>query len=166
MFPLSPGYEYTRYRPQDRDITDQLYGGGSDLRVRQEILLGIGGYRALRALGLLPVVYHMNEGHSAFLALEHIRKLMLDHLALLQPARQPQPVVSLRRIRQCRGHDRFPPHLMQHYFNDYATRELAFIGDDFMALGRENPFDTNELFCMISWLLTVVGHQWGKRPPR
>ena len=55
-------------RPEDRDITDQLYGGDLEMRMKQEILLGIGGHRALEALGLAPTVYHMNEGHSAFLA--------------------------------------------------------------------------------------------------
>ena len=63
-------------RAEDRDITDQLYGGDKEMRIRQEILLGIGGYRALEALGLEPTVYHMNEGHSAFLALERVRRLM------------------------------------------------------------------------------------------
>jgi starch phosphorylase len=63
-------------RPEDRDITDQLYGGDQDMRIRQEILLGIGGYRALQVLGLNPTVYHMNEGHSAFLGLEWTRCLM------------------------------------------------------------------------------------------
>ena len=62
--------------PEDRDITDQLYGGDLEMRIRQEILLGIGGYRALEALGLEPTVCHMNEGHSAFLALERMRRLM------------------------------------------------------------------------------------------
>ena len=59
--------------PQDRDITDSLYGGDNDTRIRQEIVLGIGGLRALKAMGLKPTVYHMNEGHSAFLALEQVR---------------------------------------------------------------------------------------------
>ena len=63
-------------RPEDRDITDQLYGGDREMRIRQEILLGIGGYRALQAMGIQPTVCHMNEGHSAFLALEHIQYLM------------------------------------------------------------------------------------------
>ena len=63
-------------RPEDRDITDQLYGGDRDMRIRQEILLGIGGYHALAALSLDPTVYHMNEGHSAFLGLERVRRLM------------------------------------------------------------------------------------------
>src|SRR4029077_12519814 len=62
--------------PQDRDITDQLYGGDTDTRIRQEIVLGIGGLRALRAMNLEPTVYHMNEGHSAFLAVERIRMLI------------------------------------------------------------------------------------------
>src|SRR5262249_32577160 len=66
-------------RQQDREITDQLYGGDSDKRIRQEIVLGIGGTRALKALGIHPTVYHMNEGHSAFLALERIRLLMQEH---------------------------------------------------------------------------------------
>src|SRR3954452_18509644 len=65
--------------PQDRDITDSLYGGDIDTRIRQEIVLGIGGMRALKAMGLKPTVFHMNEGHSAFLALEQIRVLMRDH---------------------------------------------------------------------------------------
>lgn len=139
-------------RPQDRDITDQLYGGDQDLRVKQEILLGIGGYRALRALGLLPVVYHMNEGHSAFLALEHIRKLMLDHGLTFAEVREAAAAscVFTTHTPVPAGHDRFPPHLMQHYFHDYATRELALSWHDFMALGRENPFDANEPFCMTT----------------
>ncbi len=137
-------------RPQDRDITDQLYGGDQDLRVKQEILLGIGGYRALRALGLAPVVYHMNEGHSAFLALEHIRKLMHDHGLTFAAAREAASAscVFTTHTPVPAGHDRFPPHLMQHYFHDYATRELVLSWHDFMALGRENPFDANEPFCM------------------
>src|SRR6202008_1534994 len=64
--------------PQDRDITDSLYGGDVDTRIRQEIVLGIGGMRALRALGLEPPVFHMNEGHSAFLGLERARVLMSE----------------------------------------------------------------------------------------
>ena len=63
-------------RDEDRNLTDFLYRGGNDLRIRQEIMLGIGGYRALKALGLSPKVYHVNEGHSAFLALERARRLM------------------------------------------------------------------------------------------
>ena len=137
-------------RPQDRDITDQLYGGDQDLRIRQEILLGIGGYRALQALGLAPVVYHMNEGHSAFLALEHTRRLMIDHGLTFAAAREAASAscVFTTHTPVPAGHDRFPPSLMQHYFNDYAAHELSMGWNDFMALGRENAFDTSEPFCM------------------
>ena len=72
-------------RVEDRKITGQLYGGDLDMRIRQEILLGIGGCRALKALGIHPTVYHMNEGHSVFLGLEHIRQLMeTEHLTFAQ----------------------------------------------------------------------------------
>jgi starch phosphorylase len=64
--------------PADRELTRRLYGGDRDLRLRQEILLGIGGLRVLRALGLAPSVFHLNEGHAAFLTLERIRELMLE----------------------------------------------------------------------------------------
>jgi starch phosphorylase len=65
--------------PEDRAITDQLYGGDSEMRVKQEIMLGIGGVRAFRALGINITVYHMNEGHAAFLAIERIRNEMKEH---------------------------------------------------------------------------------------
>ncbi len=74
--------------PDDRDITDQLYGGDREMRIRQEIVLGIGGYRALQALGFEPTVYHMNEGHSAFLALEHVARLMHEHELSFAEARE------------------------------------------------------------------------------
>ncbi len=137
-------------RPQDRDITDQLYGGDQDLRIRQEILLGIGGYRALEALGLSPCVYHMNEGHSAFLALEHIRQLIHRHGLSFAEAREAASAscVFTTHTPVPAGHDRFPPQLMQHYFSDYAAHDLGLNWHDFMALGRENPFDHNEAFCM------------------
>ncbi len=72
-------------RPDDRDITDQLYGGDLEVRLKQEILLGIGGFRALEALGLAPTVYHMNEGHSSFLSVEWVRRLMeKQHLSFAE----------------------------------------------------------------------------------
>ena len=79
-------------RTEDRDITEQLYGGDREMRIKQEILLGIGGYRALDTLSQ-PTVYHMNEGHSAFLALEHARHLMeTRRLSSPKPASLPLPV--------------------------------------------------------------------------
>lgn len=137
-------------RPEDRDITDQLYGGDQDLRIRQEILLGVGGYRALKALGLAPIVYHMNEGHSAFLSLEHIRQLMVAHDLTFSEARELASAgfVYTTHTPVPAGHDRFPSHLMQQYFGTYATQDLGLDWNAFMALGRENPFDHNESFCM------------------
>jgi starch phosphorylase len=86
---------------EDRDITNQLYGGDREMRLKQEILLGIGGYRALKALGLEPSVYHMNEGHSAFLALERIRHLMETTNSLSHKhVHLPHPVWSSLLIRR------------------------------------------------------------------
>lgn len=137
-------------RPEDRDITDQLYGGDQDLRIKQEILLGIGGYRALKALGLDPAVCHMNEGHSAFLGLERIRQLMVKADLTFEQASEASASGSVFTTHTPvpAGHDRFPKHLMQHYFHDFATRDLGLSFDTFMALGRENPFNQNEPFCM------------------
>jgi len=137
-------------RPEDRDVTDQLYGGHQDLRIKQEILLGIGGYKALEALGISPVVYHMNEGHSAFLGLQHICCLMRKYNLTFSSAREAASasLVFTTHTPVTAGHDRFHAPLMQHYFTDYTTKEIGILWDDFMALGRENPYDHNEPFCM------------------
>src|SRR5262249_54440735 len=123
--------------PQDRDITDSLYGGDTDTRIRQEIVLGIGGMRALKAMGLKPTVFHMNEGHSAFLSLEQIRVAMRDeHLKFdeaLESARTSNVFTTHTPVPA--GIDLFDPGLMYHYFSEYC----AEVGIDFqqlMALGR------------------------------
>ena len=74
--------------PADREITGELYGGDNEMRLKQEILLGIGGYRALEAAQVQPAVYHMNEGHSAFLSLEHVRRLMERYRLSFAEARE------------------------------------------------------------------------------
>lgn len=137
-------------QPEDRDITDQLYGGDQDMRIKQEILLGIGGYKALEALGISPVVYHMNEGHSAFLGLQHICCLMRKYKLNFDIAREvaSASLVFTTHTPVAAGHDRFPPSLMQHYFSDYVANEVNISWYDYMALGRENPNDNNESFCM------------------
>ena len=91
-------------RQADQDITDQLYGGDREMRIKQEILLGIGGYRALRAVGMRPSVCHMNEGHAAFLSLERCRELMQEHglIVCTKRARPPWPAPCSRRTRPCR----------------------------------------------------------------
>ena len=135
--------------PQDRDITDSLYGGDNDTRIRQEIVLGIGGMRALEAMGLRPTVFHMNEGHSAFLALEQIRLFMRDEKLTFEEAVEAARIgnVFTTHTPVPAGIDLFDPGLMYHYFSEYC----AEIGIDFqqlMALGRRNPFNRDERFSM------------------
>jgi len=136
-------------QPKDRDITDQLYGGDHDLRIRQEIMLGIGGIRALEALGLSPTVCHMNEGHSAFLALERIRQLMQDHQLSFVEAREAATAgqVFTTHTPVPAGIDRFPPDLVNHYFAHFYP-QLGLSRDEFLGLGRMYPGDTRSEFSM------------------
>jgi starch phosphorylase len=149
-------------RGEDRDITDQLYGGDLNNRIRQEILLGIGGYRALEALGLEPTVYHMNEGHSAFLALERTRRLMERHQLSFMEARalSSSSLVFTTHTPVQAGHDYFPPQLMDHYFSHYFPR-LGLTWAEFLGLGRRNPFDDREDFCMTVLALRMAAYSNG-----
>ncbi|MEJ2738084.1 MAG: alpha-glucan family phosphorylase, partial [Anaerolineae bacterium] len=149
-------------RPQDRDITDQLYGGDREMRIKQEMVLGIGGYRALEALGLEPTVYHMNEGHSAFLALERIRRLMETRGLPLADAREAASagLVFTTHTPVKAGHDYFSPDLMNRYFADYA-RALGLSRQDFLALGRRNPANDGEEFCMTILALRLAAYSNG-----
>ena len=142
--------------PQDRDITDSLYGGDIDTRIRQEIVLGIGGMRALQAMGLRPTVFHMNEGHSAFLALEQIRGYMRDHSLNFDEA-----VVAARTSNIFTTHtpvpagiDLFEPGLMYHYFSGYCS-EVGIDFQQLMALGRRNVNDRDERFSMAVLALNL-----------
>src|ERR1043166_5802459 len=135
--------------PQDRDITDSLYGGDIDTRIRQEIVLGIGGMRALQDMGLQPTVFHMNEGHSACLSLEQIRVFMRDqHLTFdeaLETARASNVFTTHTPVPA--GIDLFDTGLMYHYFSEYCGE----VGVDFqqlMALGRQNIYNRDERFSM------------------
>ncbi|MFQ5859318.1 MAG: alpha-glucan family phosphorylase, partial [Anaerolineae bacterium] len=132
-------------RAEDRDITDQLYGGDLEMRIKQEIMLGIGGYRALEALSLKPTVYHMNEGHSAFLALEHMHRLMEAHDLSFAEAREAASagLVFTTHTPVPAGHDFFPPNLMNRYFSDYV-RKLGLSRQEFLALGQQNPDNGKE----------------------
>jgi starch phosphorylase len=135
--------------PQDRDITDSLYGGDIDTRIRQEIVLGIGGMRALQAMGLKPTVFHMNEGHSAFLALEQIRLYMrVDGLTFdeaQETARTSNVFTTHTPVPA--GIDLFDPGLMYHYFADYCS-EVGIDFQQLMALGRRNIYNRDERFSM------------------
>jgi starch phosphorylase len=135
--------------PEDRDLTDQLYGGDDDMRIRQEILLGIGGLRALEVLGLRPTVCHMNEGHSAFLALERIRLLMEECQLSFAEARELAKAgqVFTTHTPVPAGIDWFHPDLVDRYFSHYYPK-LGLSRHDFLGLGRMNPDDANGYFCM------------------
>jgi len=135
--------------PQDRDITDQLYGGDMDTRIRQEIVLGIGGLRALRALNLEPTVFHMNEGHSAFLAVERIRALMEEQRLSFDEALEATRTnnVFTTHTPVPAGIDLFDAGMMHYYFQDYC-RESGIEFQHFMELGRRNPSDMGERFSM------------------
>ena len=149
-------------RPEDQDITDQLYGGDLEMRIKQEIVLGIGGYRALQALELEPTVYHLNEGHAAFLALERMRSMMRDHNLSFHEAREVASagLVFTTHTPVSAGHDYFPPHLINNYFADYAG-SLGLSLQKFLALGQEDPGNESAPFCMTTFALRLAAHTNG-----
>jgi len=123
--------------PEFRDITDQLYGGDSHTRLRQEILLGVGGLRALRELDIHPEVFHMNEGHSAFLAIERIRMLMAGEKLSFEEALHASRCnnVFTTHTSVPAGLDTFSAEMMREYFERYCA-EAGISFDTFLALGR------------------------------
>ncbi len=134
---------------EDRRITGSLYGGDGELRLRQEIVLGIGGMRALAALGIRPAVCHMNEGHSAFLGLERARALMEEIGVPFYEARQLAAAGNLFTTHTPvpAGFDLFDPQLMAKYFRAFAER-LGIPFERLLSYGRRNPVDPNESFNM------------------
>ncbi len=143
--------------PEDRAITAQLYGGDRETRIRQELVLGIGGYRALAALGIHPSVFHMNEGHSAFLALERVRQLMRDqNLSFRESGEEASAsLIFTTHTPVEAGHDYFSPTLMGRYLGEYS-RAFGLSWEDFLALGRRNPADHNEEFCMTALAMRLA----------
>lgn len=135
--------------PENRDITDRLYPGDHSTRIRQEIVLGRGGLRALKAMGLDPTVFHMNEGHSAFLSLERIRSLMreqdLNFDEALNASRTNNVFTTHTSVPA--GIDLFDVGLMHQYFEEYS-RDLGVPFDRLLGLGRGNPSDHGERFSM------------------
>jgi glycogen phosphorylase len=145
--------------PEDRLITAQLYFGDKEMRMIQEILLGVGGIRALHALGIVPNVCHMNEGHAAFLALERIRLLMEKRGVGFSVAKE---IVSAGNIFTTHtpveaGIDHFPAELLDKFFNRYY-RSLGLSRDEFLGLGRQNPKNSQESFCMAVLALRLASH--------
>ena len=136
--------------PAHRGITSELYGGGPELRLAQEILLGIGGWRLLNALGLTPEVCHLNEGHAAFAVLERARSFMEATGQPFNVAMAATRVGNLFTTHTAvpAGFDRFDPALVQQYLGGYAQDKLGISLHDLLALGRQNAEDSSEPFNM------------------
>jgi len=131
--------------PEDRQITAQLYGGDQETRIRQEMVLGIGGVRALAAMGIRPAAFHMNEGHSAFLSLERVRALMAEAGTGFEAAREAVAAsnVFTTHTPVPAGNDAFEPWLIEKYFAGF-WETLGLSREAFLALGRQNGADEDE----------------------
>jgi glycogen phosphorylase len=145
--------------PEDRELTSRLYGGDGRIRIRQKLLLCIGGFRALRAMGVTPGVLHLNEGHSGFAVLEAIRSRMQDEGLDFDEAmpRVSREVVFTTHTPLPAGHDRFNADLIEEHLGPLRD-SLGLSQERLMELGRENPADRYEDFCM-----TVLGLRLSRR---
>ncbi len=143
--------------PDDRTITAQLYGGDHETRIRQEIVLGIGGLRALDLLGWRPTIRHINEGHAAFVGLEKMRQLIADEGLSFADARERAAAgtVFTTHTPVPAGIDRFAPELVAKYIAGYVPSGLSL--DEFMKLGQESG-DPHEAFSMAVLALRLCGH--------
>ncbi|HZH98753.1 MAG TPA: alpha-glucan family phosphorylase, partial [Fimbriimonadaceae bacterium] len=135
--------------PTDQGITDTLYGGDEEMRIRQELILGVGGMKALKELGLSPTVCHMNEGHAAFLAIERIRQFMKEHQCDFRTARQVivNGSVFTTHTPVPAGFDLFHPDLLERYTN-HMVEDLTIPFSEFIKLGRIDPENQGEAFNM------------------
>jgi len=145
--------------PEDRELTSRLYGGDGRTRIRQELLLGVGGFRALKAMGISPGVLHLNEGHSGFAVFEAIRNRMVEEgLDFTAAASQiPREVIFTTHTPVPAGHDRFSADLMEEHLGP-LREQLGISHENMMGFGREYPTDQGELFCM-----TVLGLKLSRR---
>ena len=136
--------------PAHRGITSELYGGGPELRLKQELLLGIGGWRLLGALGIQPEVCHLNEGHAAFAVLERARSFMHETAQPFEVALTVTRAGNLFTTHTAvpAGFDRFAPALIEQYLGGYAEQKLGIALQDLLALGRQDPNDSSESFNM------------------
>ncbi|MFZ0198718.1 MAG: alpha-glucan family phosphorylase [Candidatus Sulfotelmatobacter sp.] len=145
--------------PDDRKLTSRLYGGDARTRIRQELLLGVGGFRALKAMGITPGVLHLNEGHSGFAVLEAIHSRMEEEGIAFDRAvpRVSREVVFTTHTPVPAGHDRFEADLIEEHLG--PLREgLGLSQESLMGLGREKPNNLQETFCM-----TVLGLRLSRR---
>ena len=145
--------------PDDRELTSRLYGGDARTRIRQEVLLGVGGFKALKAMGIAPGVLHLNEGHSGFAVLEAIRSRMKEEGISFEGAvpRVSREVVFTTHTPVPAGHDRFDADLIEEHLGPLRER-LGLSQESLMGLGRESPNNQQETFCM-----TVLGLRLSRR---
>ena len=145
--------------PEDLETTSRLYGGDARTRIRQELLLGIGGFRALKAMGITPGVLHLNEGHSGFAVFEAIRDRMVDEGLDFTTAASliPREVIFTTHTPVPAGHDRFSADLMEEHLGP-LREQLGISHENMMGFGREYPTDQGEPFCM-----TVLGLKLARR---
>src|SRR5579871_1294771 len=145
--------------PEDLELTSRLYGGDGRTRIRQELLLGVGGYRALRKMGIAPGVLHLNEGHSVFVVLEAIRSRMHEEGIDFVTAAQmiPREVIFTTHTPVPAGHDRFSSDLIEEHLGPLRD-QLGISHENLMGFGRVQPSDTHETFCM-----TVLGLKLSRR---
>lgn len=134
--------------PAHRGITNDLYGGGAELRLQQEIVLGIGGWRLLATLGIEPDICHLNEGHAAFAVLERAAHFMRTHALPFDAALDITRAGNLftTHTAVAAGFDRFEPHLIRKYLTAYAEQMLDMTVESLLALGRQVPDDSHEPF--------------------
>jgi phosphorylase/glycogen(starch) synthase len=141
--------DYEANAPEDREVTYHLYGGSWENRLKQELLLGVGGIRLLRKLGLDPQVYHCNEGHAAFTGLERLREYIerdnLDFTEALEVVRASSLFTTHTPVPA--GHDAFEEGLLRQYIGHYPAR-LKVDWETLMSLGKDNPLDAHEKFSM------------------
>ncbi|WP_158969175.1 alpha-glucan family phosphorylase [Paraglaciecola sp. L3A3] len=136
--------------PPFRAITSELYGGTNEMRLTQELVLGIGGWRLLSALGIEPEVCHLNEGHASFAILERAREYMVKNtlpFATALAATRAGNVFTTHTAVEA-GFDRYSPALIEQWLGDYANTQLGISTTELLALGRENPSDSAEAFNM------------------
>ncbi|MGA7343607.1 MAG: alpha-glucan family phosphorylase [Terracidiphilus sp.] len=145
--------------PEDLDTTSRLYGGDARVRIRQELLLGVGGFRALKAMGITPGVLHLNEGHSGFAVFEAIRSRMEEEgLDFYAAASQiPREVIFTTHTPVPAGHDRFSADLIEEHLGP-LREQLGISHENLMGFGREHPTEYGEQFCM-----TVLGLKLARR---
>jgi len=145
--------------PEDRKLTSRLYGGDGRTRIRQELMLGVGGFRALKTMGISPGVLHLNEGHSGFAVFEAINNRMKEEGIDFNAAASqiPREVIFTTHTPVPAGHDRFNADLIEEHLGP-LREQLGISHDNLMGFGREYPTDSGEQFCM-----TVLGLKLSRR---